>query len=37
LAESNAALAALQATTIPFDWLVLEVMGLQESNSSLAW
>uniref|UniRef100_A0A383WLL7 Ion transport domain-containing protein n=1 Tax=Tetradesmus obliquus TaxID=3088 RepID=A0A383WLL7_TETOB len=25
------------ATTIPFDWIVLEVMGLQESNSTLAW
>jgi hypothetical protein len=30
-------LPPLQATTIPFDWIVLECLGLQESNSTLAW
>lgn len=24
-------------TTIPFDWIVLGAMGLQQSNSQLAW
>jgi hypothetical protein len=27
----------VQMTTIPFDWIVLGCLGLQASNSQLAW
>lgn len=27
----------LQLTTIPFDWIVLGCLGLQDSNNSLSW
>ena len=31
------AIAAMQLTTVPFDWIVLGAMGLQQSNSTTAW
>jgi hypothetical protein len=27
----------MQMTTIPFDWIVLQALGLQQSNSTTAW
>jgi hypothetical protein len=27
----------LQVTTIPFDWIVLGAVGLQDSNNTTAW
>jgi len=36
-APCAACFCLLQLTTIPFDWIVLGCLGLQDSNNSLAW